>query len=128
MHQNGACIRPDIRHCAGRSRGGLTTKIHAVMDRQELPLRLALSGGQEHDSLNGLLLSRRCARRETPHARPRSDSSVLLRCAAPVMRGCRLGRMVFPEGNLTRRAAGHDRLAPLELRAKIANYPSWTTH
>ena len=27
VHQNGACIRRDIRHCTGRSRGGLTTKI-----------------------------------------------------------------------------------------------------
>ena len=34
----------------GRSRGGLTTKIHAVTDANGLPLRLAISPGQEHDA------------------------------------------------------------------------------
>ena len=34
----------------GRSRGGLTTKIHAVVDANGLPIRLALSEGQVHDS------------------------------------------------------------------------------
>ena len=34
----------------GRSRGGLTTKIHAVVDANGLPLRVALSSGQRHDS------------------------------------------------------------------------------
>ncbi len=33
----------------GRSRGGLTTKIHAVVDARGLPIRLALSAGQAHD-------------------------------------------------------------------------------
>lgn len=37
-------------HCLGRSRGGLTTKIHAVVDRQGLPLRLGLTAGQAHDA------------------------------------------------------------------------------
>jgi transposase len=35
-------------HCLGRSRGGLTTKIHAVVDGQGLPIRLSLSAGQSH--------------------------------------------------------------------------------
>jgi transposase len=33
----------------GRSRGGLTTKIHALADRHGRPLRLALTPGQTHD-------------------------------------------------------------------------------
>jgi transposase len=33
----------------GRSRGGLTTKIHALVDANGLPLRLKLSEGQAHD-------------------------------------------------------------------------------
>ncbi len=37
-------------HCLGRSRGGLTTKIHAVVDRQGLPVRLSLTPGQAHDA------------------------------------------------------------------------------
>ena len=34
----------------GRSRGGLTTKIHALVDANGLPLVLKLSEGQAHDS------------------------------------------------------------------------------
>ena len=34
----------------GRSRGGLTTKIHALADAQSRPLRFILTGGQMHDS------------------------------------------------------------------------------
>lgn len=39
----------DLDHCLGRSRGGLTTKIHAVVDAQGLPIRLSLTAGQAHD-------------------------------------------------------------------------------
>ena len=34
----------------GRSRGGLTTKIHALVDAQGLPFRFELTPGQAHDS------------------------------------------------------------------------------
>jgi transposase len=34
----------------GRSRGGLTTKIHAVVDALGRPVRLMLTAGQVHDS------------------------------------------------------------------------------
>ena len=44
---------------AGRSRGGLTSKIHAVVDTNGLPVRLALTAGEAHDNrLAGKLLSR----------------------------------------------------------------------
>lgn len=33
----------------GRSRGGLTTKIHAVVDANGLPIQLKLTEGQAHD-------------------------------------------------------------------------------
>jgi transposase len=33
----------------GRSRGGLTTKIHALVDAEGLPIRLKLTEGQAHD-------------------------------------------------------------------------------
>src|SRR5690349_3856691 len=35
--------------CMGRSRGGLTTKIHALVDANGLPVILKLSEGQAHD-------------------------------------------------------------------------------
>lgn len=34
----------------GRSRGGLTTKIHAVVNEHGLPLRFQLTAGQAHDA------------------------------------------------------------------------------
>ena len=33
----------------GRSRGGLTTKIHAVVEARGLPIRLGLTPGQAYD-------------------------------------------------------------------------------
>jgi len=43
----------------GRSRGGLTSKIHAVVDSNGLPVRPALTAGEAHDNrLAGNLLSR----------------------------------------------------------------------
>jgi transposase len=37
----------------GRSRGGLTTKIHAVVDANGLPIALKLTEGQAHDGRSG---------------------------------------------------------------------------
>jgi len=70
VHQHASCIKKRESNCTGRSRGGLTTNIHAVVDAKGLPLRLALSAGQDHDSLlardlltelryNGMLLADR---------------------------------------------------------------------
>jgi transposase len=43
----------------GRSRGGLISKIHALVDSNGLPVRLAVTPGQAHDNrLAGKLLSR----------------------------------------------------------------------
>jgi transposase len=37
----------------GRSRGGLTTKIHALVDAEGLPIALKLTAGQAHDGRSG---------------------------------------------------------------------------
>ena len=58
VHQHGACIARNGRQSMGRSRGGLTSKIHAVVDTDGLPVRLALTAGEAHDNrLAGKLLS-----------------------------------------------------------------------
>jgi hypothetical protein len=58
VHQHGACITRNRRQSMGRSRGGLTSKIHAVVDTNGLPVRLALTAGEAHDNwLVGKLLS-----------------------------------------------------------------------
>jgi transposase len=59
VHQHGACIKRNQRQLMGRSRGGLTSQIHAVVDANGLPVRLALTRGETHDNrLAGKLLSR----------------------------------------------------------------------
>jgi transposase len=50
VHQHGACISRNRRQSMGRSRGGLTSKIHAVVDTNGLPVRLALTAGEAHDN------------------------------------------------------------------------------
>jgi hypothetical protein len=37
----------------GRSRGGLSTKIHVLVDALGNPLRFDLTGGEAHDSVQG---------------------------------------------------------------------------
>ena len=59
VHQHGACITRNRRQSMGRSRGRLTSKIHALVDTNGLPVRLALTAGEAHDNrLAGKLLSR----------------------------------------------------------------------
>jgi transposase len=61
VHQHGACISDNNHQAMGRSRGGLTSKIHAVVDTNGLPVHLALTPGEAHDNrlcsvlLNALL-------------------------------------------------------------------------
>jgi transposase len=50
VHQHGACITRNRRQSMGRSRGGLTSKIHALVDTNGLPVRLALTPGEAHDN------------------------------------------------------------------------------
>src|SRR5215813_11043971 len=59
VHQHGACVTRNRRQSMGRSRGGLTSKIHVVVDTNGLPVRVALTAGEAHDNrLAGRLLSR----------------------------------------------------------------------
>src|SRR5215471_12084404 len=59
VHEHAACIARNRRQSMGHSRGGLTSKIHAVVDTNGLPIRLALTTGEAHDNrLVARLLSR----------------------------------------------------------------------
>ncbi|UVC19103.1 IS5 family transposase [Mesorhizobium onobrychidis] len=58
VHQHGACIANNRDQQMGRSRGGLTSKIHAVVDANGLPVRIGLTSGEAHDNrLCSVLLS-----------------------------------------------------------------------
>src|SRR5579862_3625695 len=46
----GVWITRNKRQSMGRSRGGLTSKIHAVVDTNGLPVRLAVTAGEAHDN------------------------------------------------------------------------------
>ena len=50
VHQHAASIIRNTRQSMGRSRGGLTSKIHALVDTNGLPVRLALTAGEAHDN------------------------------------------------------------------------------
>jgi len=50
VHQHGACIADNNHQEMGRSRGGLTCKIHAVVNTNGLPVHLALTPGEAHDN------------------------------------------------------------------------------
>src|SRR6266702_4449321 len=50
VHQHGACIADNREQLMGRSRGDLTSKIHAVVDTKGLPVRLGLTAGEAHDN------------------------------------------------------------------------------
>src|SRR5258705_6274442 len=50
VHQHGAGITRNKKQSMGRSRGGLTSKIHAVVDTNGLPVQLALTAGEAHDN------------------------------------------------------------------------------
>jgi hypothetical protein len=50
VHQHGACIAGNNQQHMGRSRGGLTTKIHAVVDTNGLPVQIGLTPGATHDN------------------------------------------------------------------------------
>jgi hypothetical protein len=47
VHQHGACVAHNRSQSMGRSRGGLTSKIHALADNIGLPVRLALTAPPE---------------------------------------------------------------------------------
>ena len=49
VHQHGACIAGKSEDM-GRSRGGLSSKVHAVVDANGLPVRVGLSPGEAHDN------------------------------------------------------------------------------
>jgi Transposase DDE domain len=58
VHQHGACIADNNQQDMGRSRDGLTSKIHAVVDADGLPVHLTLTPGEAHDNrLCSVLLS-----------------------------------------------------------------------
>ena len=53
--------RGEFQHAIGRSRGGRTTKIHALSDQHGRPIALTLTTGQTHDLVGAEALLQRVA-------------------------------------------------------------------
>ena len=50
VHQHAACIADSTGQLVGRSRAGLTSKLHVVVDANRLPVRLGITSGEAHDN------------------------------------------------------------------------------
>lgn len=49
VHQQGATAKRGVDRCLGRSRGGFTTKLHALVDAKGRPILIKLTAGQASD-------------------------------------------------------------------------------
>ena len=134
VHQHGACIPDNNHQDMGRSRGGLTSKIHAVVDTNGLPVHLALTPGEAHDNrlcsvlLSALLpktmffadrgsrLRRRLDQGACPPARSMGEHPTETKSQRPdlLQRIC-IARAIWSNGSLTRSssvgATRYDKLA-----------------
>lgn len=74
-HKNLGGTEPE-GHALGRSRGGLSTKIHAVVDAKGLPIAIVATGGQRNDGamLEDVLDEIRVPRIGAGRPRTRPDS------------------------------------------------------
>lgn len=78
MNRAGMPGSEPLDHALGRSRGGLSTKIHQLVDGQGRPLVIALTAGQAGDSpMLRWLLADLAVRRSGP-GRPRTRPDALL--------------------------------------------------
>lgn len=66
----------------GRSRGGLTSKIHALVDAEGRPVTLRLTGGQVHDSLEAEALIKNISEGDILLADKGYDSNAIRALAA----------------------------------------------
>lgn len=67
VHQQVTAQKQDGICCIGRSRGGLTTKMHLRVNEHCLPLQIELSPGQAHDAPIAELHSPGFAQRHQPY-------------------------------------------------------------
>ena len=74
----------------GRSRGGLTSKLHALVDADGRPVGLRLTGGQVHDTRQVSALISRGAIRRIGRGRPRLRPTKLVGDKAYSSRSIRL--------------------------------------
>ena len=73
MHRHALADEQWVANCLGRSRGGFTTKLHAVTDGKGRPLHVTLTPGNRHDMV--------AADELLEHAQGRYLSMVEIACA-----------------------------------------------
>jgi len=88
VHQHGGCAGGGETRLMGRSRGGLTTKIHACVDTNGMPVRLELTTGEQvpesrNNSRRPIAGTRRCPRGMHPCAQAAAAKAIwALLCTA----------------------------------------------
>ena len=80
QHSAGARKKPIVNQAIGRSRGGLTTKIHMVVDALQNPPAFSLTGGQVHDITQAETLTAEIAKPRPFFADKAADRLRLIRC------------------------------------------------
>ncbi|MFJ8667354.1 IS5 family transposase [Streptomyces sp. NPDC093600] len=87
--KGGSTGREPDDHALGRSRGGLTTKIHLACDSRGRPLAILLTPGQRHDSVCARPLLERIRVPRTGPGRPRCRPDQVIADKAYSSRGFR---------------------------------------
>lgn len=109
---------PDDR-CMGRSRGGLTTKIHALVDARGLPITLKLTPGQAHDGRSAASMLDTLGGGDVPLADRAYDSDALRLGWPRAARGPTSSRC--PAANAARRSAPSSTATATSSNASSAN-------
>jgi transposase len=88
VHQHAACVADSAIQSVGRSRGGLTSKLHVVVDANGLPVRLGLTPGEVHDNrlCSVLLAGKRCCLLIAPMMPTGLGRSLTSRALGPIFR------------------------------------------
>ena len=104
----------------GRSRGGLTTKIHALVDANGLPIAIKLTEGQAHDGRSATdMLIGPVPQQDLPSVFPAADQRRLTRKAAGAL-GLDLLPPLSPIDSMT--GVGHEALQ-VAARARVPCHP-----
>src|SRR3712207_4634951 len=89
----------DSNEAIGRSRGGLTTKIHAIVDALGNPLAVSLSGGHVHDVTQAQVLTQEI------EPQPSSPTEAMIATASSSISKSAASSPSFRRGQIARRRA-----------------------
>ena len=110
-------------HAIGRSRGGLTTKIHALTDQREAPVMVRLTAGQAGDNPQLVPLLDDYAAADTHHGMSGPDFGLLADKAYSRAPNCAAGESNTPSPSVKTRSLG---VRPKD--RPVVGHPDLTPH